>query len=207
MKKFIPIILAICSVTIAHAQSQMHVKAGKVFSTFLFRNSDNNRDETLKYVANNYLGISYDIAVGQRHLFRPEIAYREAGARSQINNLKLSWDLKYFDFNFSYLFKTYGNQKFSLYQGFGPSFGYLLAGEQYTGLNYVDLKENKSLKTTDFGLNFIANAKLRIIDSLYLSVEYRYGLGLQQIEKDANKPSQVTRNRYHGVLLGLSFKF
>lgn len=188
------------------AQNQLHVKGGKTFSTFLFRNSENNKDESLRHISTTYLGVSYDILLAEKHLIRPELAYKQAGARSDINNIPLRWELNYLDLNVSYSYLTYEGEKVQLYQGLGPSMGILMGGEQQLGDKVYDVVETESLKRFDLGINFMAHAKFLISENLYLSLEYRYGLGLWQIESNVNQTEEQTaRNRYHGAIVGLSF--
>jgi hypothetical protein len=207
MKKITLISLLLFSALGAYSQHHLHVKSGKTFSTFLFRNSENTKDETLNHIANNFIGMSYDMNLGKLHVFRPEVAYREAGARSALNNQKLSWNLNYIDVNVAYMLKILDLEKIKLYQGVAPGVGILLSGEQFIGQDYYDLKEEKALKTLDYGINFMLNSKIRILENVFLSVEYRYGLGIRQIEANPSATSQISRNRFHAALFGLAFAF
>lgn len=205
MKKSLVFLVVLLSGS-ALAQNQLQVKAGQTFSTFLFRDSQDDKDESLKHISTNVLGLSYDMLFGEKHLVRPELIYRSAGARSDINNIPLRWELHYLDLNVSYSYQIYGGEKFQLYQGVGPSMGILMGGEQQMGQFVYDVVETESLKRIDLGVNFMAHAKFMLTDDLFLSLEYRYGLGLGQIESNVNQTTeQISRNRYHGAIVGLSF--
>lgn len=206
MKKAIAILVFIAATTSTIGQNQLHVKGGPTFSTFLFRNSESDRDESLKHLNTSYFGVSYDMLFGEKHLIRPEIAYKQAGARSDLNNIPLRWELNYLDINVSYSFQLYAWEKVQLYMGLGPAMSILMGGEQQIGDRVYDVVEEESLKRIDFGVNFMAHSKFLISENLYLTLEYRYGLGILQIESNVDQPDeQTSRNRYHAVLAGLAF--
>lgn len=206
MKKLFLLLLTTCSMQ-SFAQNHLHVKSGRTFSTFLFRNSEDAKDETLKHVSNPFLGVSYDVNLGKYHVIRTEAGYRQSGARAELNNQKVSWTLNYMDLNVAYLFKVLDLEKVKLYQGVSPAVAFMTGGEQFIGTNYFDLKETESIKTLDYGINFLLNAKIKIIENVYLTLEYRYGMGLRQIEANSTGSSQVSRNRYHGAITGIAIPF
>lgn len=186
------------------AQNHFQVKSGKTFSTFLFRDSDKNKDETLNYITNNFLGMSYDFNLGKLHVLRPEVSYREGGARSVWNNRRLFWKLNYLDVNFAYFIKVLDFEKIKIYQGVAPGLGFLMSGEQYIGNDYFDVKATGALRKFDFGVNFMANAKIKVIENVFLTIEYRYGLGIRQIESNSAQTTQVSRNRFHAAIFGIA---
>ncbi len=185
MKQIFTAILCLIYLS-SNAQNQLHVKSGKTFSTFMFRNSEKTKDETLNHITNNFFGMSYDMHFGKLQVLRPEVSYREAGDRSVLNSQKLSWKLNYLDINMAYMLKILDFEKIKLYQGVAPGVGILLAGEQFIGQEYHDLKAEKSIKTLDYGVNFILTSKIKILENVFLSIEYRYGLGINQIETNNN---------------------
>lgn len=191
----------------SQAQNQLHVKSGKTFSTFMFRNSEKTKDETLNHITNNFFGMSYDMHFGKLQVLRPEVSYREAGARSILNSQKLSWKLNYLDINMAYMLKILDFEKIKLYQGVAPGMAVLLAGEQFIGQEYHDLKAEKSIKNIDYGVNFILTSKIKVLENVFLTLEYRYGLGIYQIETNKNQSAQTSRNRFHGVIFGLALPF
>lgn len=206
MKKTIVFALFIFATQFAIGQHQLHIKGGPTFSTFLFKNSESDRDESLKHINTSYFGVSYDLLFGDKHLVRPEIAYRSSGARSDLNNIPLRWELNYLDINVSYSFQLYAWEKVQLYMGLGPSMGILMGGEQQIGDRVYDVVEEESLKRIDFGFNFMGHSKFLISENLFLTLEYRYGLGVLQVESNVNQPEeQTSRNRYHAILAGLAF--
>jgi hypothetical protein len=205
MKKFLLFAIALIGVSGIYAQSHLHLKSGKTFSTFFFKDSESVKEKNLNYVARNYFGISYDAHIGNRSIFRPEVGFRESGATTIIDNTKYKWDFSYLDLNLSYLFKALGNEKYGVYAGVGPNLGFLLMGEQAIGNDYFDVKKERAIKTVDFGVNFLVNSKIKVAENIFVTLEYRYAFGLLNIETDGANPDQITRNRAHGVLAGLSF--
>jgi hypothetical protein len=59
------------------------------------------------------------------------------------------------------------------------------------------------MKRLNIGSNVFANAKFKVTETLYLQFEYRFGYGLNQIEKDSG---EKTRNISNTAFIGLSFK-
>jgi hypothetical protein len=204
MKNALLFVMLVMFGSFSMAQNHFQVKSGKTFSTFLFRDSDKNKDETLDYITNNFLGLSYDFNLGNLHVLRPEVSYREGGARSVWNNRRLFWKLNYLDVNFAYMIKVLDFEKIKVYQGVAPGIGFLMSGEQYIGNDYFDVKASGSLRNLDFGVNFMANGKMKVFENVFLTIEYRYGLGIRQIESNKAQTAQVSRNRFHAAIFGLA---
>ena len=205
MKKILLSLFAISITWAAISQNHLHLKSGKSFTSFMFKDSEGVKDKNLNYVFNNYFGISYDKYLNDRNIIRGEFAFREAGAQAIIDEVKYEWNFNYLDLNVAYLFKYLGNDRFGLHIGAAPTLGFLLTGEQSIGQQYFDVKKERAIKTVDFGINFLTNAQFKVADKISVLLEYRYGLGLLNIETDGNNPDQVTQNRSHFILAGLSF--
>ena len=204
MKNFILLffLLSFCSI---QAQNLFQLKTGRTFSTFSYRDSENSKDETLQYNTNPLFGFSYETSLGKLHIIRPELIYREAGAHSIFNQQKINWNLKYLDLNAAYLLKIVELEKLLVFQGIAGSVGYLLDGEQSIGTQYFNLKNEKRLKTIDLGVQFLAGTKIKVFENCFINIEYRYGLGIHQIENNQNQTQQSSRNRYHGIVSGICF--
>ncbi len=205
MKKIILTLITLSFWVFASAQSHLHLKSGKSFSSFLFKDSESFKEKDLDYAFNNYFAISYDNYLSERNILRAEFGLREAGAKAIIDEVKYEWNFNYLDLQVAYLFKYLGNEKYGLHVGAAPYLGFLLTGEQSVGQTYYNVKKERAIKTVDFGVNFLTNAQFRVAENIYVTLEYRYGLGLLNIETDGDNPDQVTRNRSHFVLAGLSF--
>ncbi len=207
MKRIIYTLLfsAVCT-SGAKAQLQateINLIGGKTFSTFIFRNSESEKDETLQYTMNNSFGINLQLESGS-HVLRPEIMFRQGGAKSDFAGTALSWKLNYLDLNFGYLYKVINSDRFEVSPGVAIGAGYLLNGEQYIGTTRYTIAETKSLNNFDLGAQGIANFKAKLSESMSLSLEYRFGAGLIQIENDVNP--QKSRNIYQSALLGIGIR-
>jgi hypothetical protein len=176
---------------------------GKNFSSFLFKDSEGSKDKTLNYHMLNSFGIHFGLQ-GGNHILRPEIMFRQAGAKSDFEGTALSWKMNYLDVNLAYLYSVVNTNRFALSPGVGIGAGYMLNGDQYIGDTRYKIAESSALKRFDFGFHGIANFKAYITDYFSLSLEYRFGMGITQIENDVN--AQQSRNIYHSALLGLGFR-
>jgi hypothetical protein len=76
-------------------------------------------------------------------------------------------------------------------------------GEQTIGNERYSITESDILKRLNVGTSLFANAQIKVTETLYLQFEYRFGIGLNQIEKDVG---EKTRNISNTALIGLSFK-
>lgn len=196
------ITLSICFAAIA--QHHIEIKSGVNFSSFVFKDSKSIKAKDLTHVFNNYSAISYEAHLGKnkRHIVRPELGFRQSGARIIKDKTKYEWKFNYLDVNLTYMFKFLGNDNYGLHVGAGPNLGFLLTGEQSIGEEYYDVIDENQIKILDVGLNFLANAQFKVSKNIFVSVEYRYGLGLLNIESDED---QRTRSTNHYILAGLLF--
>ncbi len=183
--------------------TEVTLMGGKNFSSFLFRNSDSEKDKTLEYTMNNSFGINLALEAG-KHVLRPELMFRQGGAQSTFNGTSLSWKLNYVDLNAGYLYRLLQTERFSVSPGIAIGAGYLLKGEQYIGDARYSIVENKTLKRFDLTAHGIANFRATLSETISLSLEYRFGMGLVQIENDIN--SQKSRNIYQAALLGIGIR-
>lgn len=205
MKKQLLTIIALSFSIAAIAQSHITLKSGISFTSFVFKDSESIKTKDLTHVFNNYSAFSYENYIGERNILRAELGLRQAGSKAIIDEVRYHWDFNYLDINLAYLFKIVGNENYGLHIGASPYIGFLLSGEQSIGESYYDVKEDKSIKTIDSGINFLANAQFKVAENIFVSLEYRYGLGLVNIETDDINPDQYSRNNAHSILAGLSF--
>ena len=203
--KILIVFLFIFSVHFLQGQLEpesLTISGGKNFSSFLFRNDNNQKDEQMSYEMLNSFGVNLSLRNGN-HILRPELMFRQAGARSDAEGLPLRWKMNYTEVNIAYLYRIFGKGLFEVQSGLGISAGYMLNGEQYIGSQRISIIEENSMNRFDLGLQLLANAKAQLSDDFYLRLSYRFGVGITQIENEQD--NQRTRNIYHGVLLGLGF--
>jgi hypothetical protein len=208
MKYFILIGLFLLIGVLANAQDSkliqhLNFSYGKTFTGFQYENDLGQEDENLTFTNGNAYAISLGMRIGKRHLLRPEILYSEAGAKSEFLNDPISWKLNYLGVGASYLFHVFNLPNFSISPGVIIGYDYLLKGEQNIGEISYDLKETDALKTWDLNAGALISGRFKVTESLSIIAEYRYNLGLNQIEK--KDEGERTKNFAHKALIGLSF--
>lgn len=182
---------------------QVNFNAGRTFSSFLFEDEDGNKDQNLSYRSGNTYNLSIGLGFGTKHLVRPEILYSELGAKSSFLDAPVDWKLNYLGVGASYLFKIIDKETISLSPGAMIGYDYLLRGEQTIGSARYNLAENDALKAWDLNAGLLLNSRFKVTESLFLNFEYRFNLGLNQIEKQDQ--GEKSRNIGHRALIGLSF--
>ena len=174
--------------------------SGKQFSNFLFKNSDDSKDQSLEYQTYNSFGLNGSLTSG-RHTIRPELLIREAGAKKTLENTEVRWKMDYFNFNIGYGYNLFENDRFKIQPGAALGIGYLLEGEQLIGDMRLSITEEESMKRFEFSTYGFSNFRAFLSKSISLSLEYRFGIGINQIENENN--DQQTRNIYHSAILGI----
>jgi hypothetical protein len=182
---------------------QVNFNAGKTFSSFLYKDADGNKDENLGYRSGNTYNLSVGLGFGSKHLVRPEIQYSEMGAKSSFLDVPVDWKLNYLGVGATYLYKVLNKETISLSPGVNIGYDYLLKGEQTVGSTRYNLNQNDALKAWDLNAGLILNSHFKVTESLYLNFEYRFNMGLNQIEKQDQ--GEKSKNIGHKALLGLSF--
>jgi hypothetical protein len=183
---------------------QINFNAGKTFSSFLYKDANGNKDENLSYRSGNTYNISVGLVFGSKHLVRPEIQYSELGAKSSSTDTPVDWKLNYLGVGASYLFKIINKETISLSPGAIIGYDYLLKGEQTIGSVRYNLNENDALKAWDLNAGLLLNSRFKVTESLFLNFEYRFNMGLNQIEKQDQ--GEKSKNIGQRALVGLSFK-
>jgi hypothetical protein len=176
---------------------------GRNYSTFLFKDSEGNKDQKLDYEALKTFCINFNLITG-RSIFRPELSFRQAGAKSDYEGTALSWKMNYLDMNLAYLINVLDSSRFIIAPGIGLGAGYMLSGEQYIGSTRYSITDTKALKSFDLGFQGLMHFGARITENIYASLEYRFGMGITQIENDVN--AQKSRNISQAALLGIGIR-
>ncbi len=182
---------------------QVNFNAGKTFSSFLYTDANGNKDENLSYRSGNTYNLSIGLGFGSKHLLRPEIQYSELGATSSFLDAPLDWKLNYLGVGATYLYKALNKETISLSPGVIVGYEYLLKGEQTVGNTRYDLNQLDAIKTWDLNTGLLLNSRFKVTESLYLNFEYRFNIGLNQIENQDQ--GEKSKNIGHKALLGLSF--
>jgi hypothetical protein len=182
---------------------QVNFNIGKTFSSFLYKDVIGNKDENLGYRSGNTYNLSIGLGFGSKHLVRPEIQYSEMGAKSSFLDAPVDWKLNYLGIGATYLHKLLNKETISLSPGVIVGYDYLLKGEQTVGSTRYNLNQNDALKAWDLNAGLLLNSRFKVTESLYLNFEYRFNMGLNQIEKQDQ--GEKSKNIGHKALLGLSF--
>ena len=83
---------------------------------------------------------------------------------------------------------------------------YLAKGIQTIGLNRYNVQEINAITNWNVRSNVFLNNRLKVSDLMSIMFEYRFGIGLNQIEKNDADLDQKTRNIGHHFLLGLNIQ-
>ena len=190
----------------AFAQSKVKVDdvnffAGKNTTKFLY--AFGSEKKPMNWISGTSYSFSLNLSLKPKHILRPEINVYRAGAKSTAENIPLDWKLNYLGVGCGYAYRLLQLKSITLSPGASLGLDYLTKGEQSIGSQRYNLIENKIFKRLNLGMNLFANAQFKVTETLSLLFEYRFGLGLNQIEKDAD---EVTRNVSNTALVGLSFK-
>jgi hypothetical protein len=169
----------------------------------LYKDANGNKDENLGYRSGNTYNLSIGLGFGSKHLVRPEIQYSEMGATSSFLDAPVDWKLNYLGMGATYLYKVLNKETISLSPGVNIGYDYLLKGEQTVGSTRYNLNQNDALKAWDLSAGILLNSRFKVTESLYLNFEYRFNMGLNQIEKQDQ--GEKSKNIGHKALLGLSF--
>jgi hypothetical protein len=181
----------------------VNLNGGKQFSSFLFTDSQDQKDQNISFQMYNSFGINACFT-SDKHTIRPEIQLRQAGAKTTIQNTPITWKMNYFNFNIGYGYSLFKNDRFNIQTGAALAIGYMLNGEQSIGQQRFSIIEEESMTRFEIGTHGFANLATYISDKLSLSLEYRFGVGLNHIENDIG--DQKTRNIYHSALLGIGIR-
>jgi hypothetical protein len=104
---------------------------------------------------------------------------------------------------FGYLYNLLNKNTISLTPGVVVGVDYMTQGEQTIGINRYDIIESNYLKKLNVSAGLLLNSRFKVTETLFLSFEYRFNFGLNQIEIDSE---EKTRNIGNVGLIGLSFK-
>ncbi len=182
-------------------QSNITIDAGQNFTTFKFIDSKGNIGQNYTHNITGSYSLGYQYIKNNGIFYRANIGMRKAGASLLNDGINYNWNIQYAMANIGagYMLNLW---RIKPYFSVSPYFGYMLKGNQTIGTDNIDIKQNTSMKFTDFGFLFEPGIKLILSKSIIFYAEYKYILGLQNLEKSANEKSF---NRGFSFNLGLSF--
>lgn len=188
----------------AQTPLQYGVKAGINFPSYSYGNSNMLSDS--KATTNFYVTGYLDAPVTSNLYIQPGVSLQGKGAKL-ISDGNRGFEVKQntmwleVPVNFVGKFQTSAG---SFFLGAGPYVGFGLSGKNKIESGSVDIQDkfkfgkSKSLKGTDFGLNFLAGYKL----DGGLTLNVGYGLGLTNIAGENNFGTHSIKNRAWSVGVG-----
>ncbi len=182
------------------AQSIITFDASQVFSTFKYIDSQGNKLKDLERNVTTATSVGYHYLLPNGLFIRVNTGTRKAGASFVYNETIVSWDVQYMDANVG-LGYIHNKWKFKPYFSASPYFAYMLKANQTIGFDNYDIKKDKSVSTSDFGIFLSPGVRMALAKRISLYAEYKYILGLQDIEKSA---TETLFNRGFSFHLGLS---
>lgn len=186
-----------------NTNTDVRINFSENISWFNFKVSDGTTDRTLNSKINFGFGMDYDINFRNHFYIRPELALQNLGAIAQNNGQILEWELNYVHGSVG---SGYSFEKFRLQPFVGAAFyfGYLLNGYQTIGNNYLNIKENQSIKSIDFGVTLNYGLNFQFSEQVGTFVEFRNLYGMNQLETNIeDQTSQELYNRNFSVHFGL----
>ncbi|MBI5540765.1 MAG: outer membrane beta-barrel protein [Bacteroidia bacterium] len=170
MRKKLFVFLFALSPVFMYAQEKISLNFAQVFSGFRFKDSQGNEDEYLSRDIKYSYAVNYEKVFSPGFYFKPEIGYKNFGAKSNVDNTKIDWNLHYLDFNLGggYLYKQH---KIKPYIGAAFYFAYMYKGDQTIGSDSYDLLKLKALSTTDYGIDLDLGVRYDFSESSSVFIE------------------------------------
>ena len=195
MKQLILTIAGIIFITCAYSQMNISVGPNAGFGHTWMSGSGENRYQpagnfgvALVYSHNNHVGLGVDLK------------YSIEGGKKEFANVDVTSRLNYIRIPVKgiYFFRDYGasfRPKISL----GPSFGFLVGGEQEAGSSKIDAKE--AYNSFDIGLLGSAGFHYNLVTNTWLHFDLSYYHGFS----DVSQAAETNKNRNIGINLGVAF--
>ena len=194
-------ILSVSALSFSQKKLSVGIFGGPTYSTFSFVNSQG-ADESSNYefIGHTAFGIQLNIE-NSKHILRPSLSLRQAGAKSTLGTVPMTWTLNYIDLEAAYLYELVQKKSLGVSVGAGLYGGYLIGGEQTIGTKTYSLSEEEAFNPIDFGARVMTNIRLSITKTMSVFGEYQFGYGLSQIENETTE--QQTKNRNQLIKVGL----
>jgi hypothetical protein len=198
--------LFIYSLTFSQGDSKVQFiefSAGKTHSTLLFKDDAGVKNENISFKSGNTANLSLGIALAEKHMLRPELNYMEVGAIGDFASVPVTWKLNYLGLGTSYLYEIIGKENFSLRAGALVRFDYLMKAQQTIGIQRYNLNQEQALKRASIFSSLVVNPSYSISENTAIFGEYRFGMGILQIEKEELLDNQKTRSLSQSLSVGL----
>lgn len=218
------LLFLLTTITIAHAQTEVSIKAGVHYSNVIFEDASGDRQET-QFTPGMHAGLSVDVPVSGAFYIQPGLLYSRKGFTQDdnwfagaANDFKVS--VNYIELPLNVLYKpSLGSGKLLL--GAGPYLGYGTGGkwesdepvvigdiihDDHGDVNFkndvVDGEWGEYLygKRWDYGANFTAGYEF--FDQFSAQFNIRLGLANLEPDVDGSKPDGTFKNIGFGISLG-----
>jgi hypothetical protein len=186
------------------AQDKVSLNFAQVFSGFKFIDSQGKKDELMTSEIKYSYALNYETDFNSGFYIKPEIGYKNLGAKSIVNNTKLEWNLHYIDVNFGggYMIKAF---RLKPYLGAAFYYAYMYKGDQTVGSESFDLISSQALSTSDYGINLNLGLRYDFSEALGVFFEYQNNIGLCQLDQNLNGGNKELYNRASSIHFGLAF--
>lgn len=185
------------------AQSCVNFEAAQVFSNFKYVDSKGIEDNTYTYKIGNAFGLGYQYTSSNGFFARASLGMRKAGANLIYNNIRYIWSLQYSNLQVGIGYQ-YNEWRLKPYIAVMPYYAYLLDANQTIDSDNYDIKANKSIKNSDFGLFIAPGFNITITKYISVFAEYKYIMGLQNIE---SAQGEQLFNRGFALNFGIALYF
>lgn len=180
---------------------------GKNASSFIFKDSMGVKSKDLSNTMGDFYGLNLQIRLKKRHILAPELTYYNAGSNYIKDGLDLTWRLNYVGFGLGYAFKVIDRKNYSMAPKIAFGYDYLLKQHQTIGSQTYDLTQtNAAFINYNIRSSYGITNQFKITDNLSFIAEYRYSIGLNQIENSSLNSIKTTKNTSNTFIAGLLFK-
>ena len=180
---------------------------GKNASSFIFKDSLGVKNKDLNNTMGDFYGLNLQIRLKKRHILVPELAYYNAGSNYKKEGLDITWRLNYVGFGLGYAFKIIDSKNYSMAPKIAIGYDYLLKQNQTIGTVTYDLTQtNAAFVNNNIRSSYGVTNQFKITDNLSFIAEYRYSIGLNQIENSRFNANKTTKNTSNTFIAGLLFK-
>lgn len=185
-----------------NAQSTLTLDAGEVFSTYKYTDSQGQEKNFSNNITNSF-NLGYQFAANSGVFIKGCVGMRKAGATLVYNTTNIDWTVQYVDacVGAGYVLNKW---RIKPYIYATPYFAYMLKGEQTMGQYSYDIKANKAMSATDWGVFVAPGCRVALSNFLSFYVEYKQILGLQNLETTTGEKSY---NRGFSINLGVAITF
>lgn len=204
MKRILILLFAVTMHVHLLAQDKVNLNFAQVFSGFKFKDSDGLKDESLSKDIRYSYALNYEKLLGMGIYIKPEIGYKNFGAKSDYDNIDIVWNFHYLDLNLGggYIFNPF---RLKPYGGVALYYSYMYKGDQKVGAAVYDILAMKTISKHDIGFCLDLGLRYDFSETSGVFIEFRNSFGLKQMDNNLEGGSRELYNRAHSVRFGLSF--